>query len=195
MKIKIDDLEKKIPYKLRRNFTSIGVDTAKVTGIVFLKSDKIYLHIDGLVLGFKTENKKEVYGTMVRTFEKLFQEEDIAIIEDVFVGFSRKGSVELTRYGSFAIAECIKKEIPYEIISAISSRAKFKIDTRSKEFKKKYGKGKSKLAVADWVSSLGISLNDNNLVDAFCLGMCGICKGVDFKPKSKAKKKKTRKRK
>lgn len=188
MKIKINELEKKLSYKLKKNFKSIGIDTATTTGIVFLKTDEEYLHIDGLVLGFKTNNKKEVYATMVKTFEKLFQGEDIAIVEDIFIGFSRKGSIELARYGSFAIAECIKKEIPYEIISAVSARSKFNIDTRSE------GKGRSKIAVGKWAKDLGINLTDNNLVDALVLSLCGHCNGISFEPKSN-KKSKLKKRK
>lgn len=182
MKLKISNLEKKINYKLKRNFTSVGIDTAQTSGIVFLKTDDKYLQIDGLVLGFKTKNHKEIYTSMVKTFEKLFQKEDFAVIEEVFIGFNRAGCVELAKYGAFAISECIKKDIPYETISAISARAKFKIDTRSE------GKGKSKLAVAKWIQSLEIKLNDNNLVDGFVLALLGICEGIDFKPKTISKK-------
>ena len=186
MKIKIIDLEKKLNKKIKRNFKSIGLDTAQKSGIVFLKTDKTYLYIDGLVLGFNTKDRKEIYATMVKTFEKLIQEEDIAVIEDVFIGFNRKGSLELVRYGAYAIAECIKKSIDYEIILAQTARAKFKIDTRSE------GKGRSKIAVGKWVYSLGIDLKDNNLVDGFILALLGICKDIDFKPKTKKKKKKVK---
>ena len=183
MKIKITELEKKLPYKLKRNFKSVGIDTAQTTGVVFLTTDKTHLHIDSMCLGFKTQDKKEIYASMVKTFDKLFNEEDLAIIESVFVGFNRAGSVELAKYGAFAIAVCIKKDIRYETISAVSARANFKINT------KKYGKGKSKLAVADFVKELGLDLKDNNIVDAFVLGLCGLCEGIDFKKKPKAKKK------
>lgn len=188
MKIKIKDIENKLDYKLKRNFKSLGVDTAQTSGLVFLKTDKEYIYIDHLVLNFKTKEPKEIYHTMVKTFEKLFQDEDLAIIESVFVGFSRHGSVELAKYGAFAISECIKKNISYETISAISARSKFKIDT------KKYGKGKSKLAVADFVKNLGVDLKDNNLVDAFVLSLIGLCEDIDFKPKIKKKKTKRQKK-
>lgn len=183
MKIKIDDLEKKLDYKLKRNFKSVGIDTAQISGIVFLKTDNEYVYIDHLVLSFKTKNKKEIYHTMVKTFEKLFQEEDFAVIEEVFVGFNRAGSVELAKYGAFAISECIKKDIKYETISAVSARSKFKIDTRSA------GKGNSKKAVGEWVTELGIDLFDNNLVDGFVLALLGLCENMDFQPKFKIKKK------
>ena len=182
MKILIKDLEKKIDYKIKRNFTSIGIDTAQVSGIVFLKSDKEYLNIDHLVLSFKTKEHKEIYHTMVKTMEKLFQKEDFAVVEEVFVGFSRAGSVELAKYGAFAISELIRKDIPYETISAVSARAKFKIDT------KKCGKGKSKDAVAMWVKNLGIKMTDNNIVDGLVLALCGICDGLDFRSQKQIRK-------
>lgn len=184
MKIKINDIESKIDYKIKRNFTSIGIDTAQISGLCFLKTDNDYIHIDSLILSFKTTEHKEIYSTMVKTFERLFKEEDIAIVEEVFVGFSRAGSVELAKYGAFAISECIKKDIPYETISAKSARAKFKIDTN------KYGKGKSKQAVGDWVHNLGINLIDNNAVDAFVLALLGLCQNMNFKSQVQIKKQK-----
>ena len=186
MKILIEDIENKLDYKFKRNFTSIGIDTAQISGVCFLKTDNEYLYIDSLVLSFKTKYHKEIYETMVKTFDRLFKNEDLAIIEEVFVGFSRAGSVELAKYGAFAIADCIKKNIPYETISAVSARSKFKINSQ------KYGKGKSKLAVADFVHDLGINLKDNNAVDAFVLALCGLCECMDFnKPIKKIKKKKS----
>lgn len=184
MKIKIIDLEKHLDYKLKRDFKSVGVDTAQISGICFMKTDKEYLYLDNLVLSFKTKNHKEIYETMVKTFERIFDDEDLAIIEEVFVGFSRAGSVELAKYGSFAISACIRKNIPYETISAVAARSKFKINTRAE------GKGKSKTAVAKWVKSLGVELTDNNLVDAFVLGLIGLCEGMSYESTKSQKQKK-----
>jgi len=182
MKIKISDLEKKLPYKIKKNFQSIGIDTAQTTGIIMLKTDKEYCYIDYTVLSFKTTNKKEIYHSMVQTFTKLFEPEQFAVIEEVFVGFSRAGSVELAKYGAFAISECIKKDMFYDTISAVSARSKFKIDTR------KYGKGQSKKCVAEWVKNLGIDLTDNNLVDGLVLALCGICDNLNFQSQKEIKK-------
>lgn len=186
MKIKILDLEKKIPYKIKRNTSVIGIDSAQTTGIIFLKTDKTDIHIDYLVLSFKTKNYKEIYNTYVKTFEKLIDETiDFATIEQVFVGFSRAGSLELARYSTFVIAECIKKNVDYELISAVSARSRFKIDTR------KEGKGKSKIAVGKWINgTLGVEFTSNDLNDALILALCGICEDVEFKNTKKVKKRK-----
>jgi hypothetical protein len=189
MKIKIADVEKVIGYKIKKNFKSVGIDTAQVSGIVFLRSDEEYVHIDYMVLSFKTKEHKEIYHSMVKTFEKLLESDLFAVIESVFVGFSRAGSVELAKYGAFAISECIKKGIDYELISAVSARSKFKIDTKS------CGKGKTKDAIGKWIKErLNVSFTDNNINDGFILALCGICKDMDFRSQvdiKKDKKKRT----
>ena len=186
MKIKIADLEKRIKYyKIKRNFISFGLDTAQVSGLVTLRTDNDYVHIeDYIVLSFKTKNHKEIYRSMVKTFEKMIDKNtNLAVIESVFVGKNAAGSVELAKYGSFAIAECIKKDINYEIISAVSAKSKLKIDTM------RFGAGKAKEAVGWWLKNvLGINLTDNNIQDACVLSILGICDGLDFKPNTVKKK-------
>ena len=145
MKLKITDVEKVIPYKIKKNFKSIGFDTAQTTGIVILETDDKTINVDYLVLSFKTKNSKEIYHSMIKTFEKLIDIDMYAIIEQVFVGFNRAGSIELARYGSFAIAECVKKDIDYDIIGATTARSRFKINTS------KAGKGNAKIAVGSWL--------------------------------------------
>lgn len=183
MRLKIADVEKALDVKIKRNFHSVGIDTAQVSGIVFLKSDEQDISLDYIVLSFKTANHKEIYNSMVKTFEKLFEEGQFAVIEEVFVGFSRAGSVELAKYGSFAISACIRKGIPYETISAVSARSKFKIDTRSA------GKGNTKVAVGNWIKdNLNISFDDNNINDALVLALLGIIEGMDFRSQVDIKK-------
>jgi Holliday junction resolvasome RuvABC endonuclease subunit len=185
MKIAINKIEEVTGYKIKKNFVSLGLDTAQRTGVAFIKTTDKYVNIDCMFLEFKgMADTKQIYKTMVNTFSNIFTEQDFAVIEQVFVGFNRAGSVELARYGSFAIAECIKKGIAYDLISAVSCRAKLGINTRS------FGKGKSKQAVAFWLKDkLNIELNDEDASDAICLALCGIFQDFDFKPKPKAKKK------
>ncbi len=183
MKILISEIEKNIPYKIKRNFKSIGFDTAQVSGIVILTTDNDYLMIEHLVLSFKTKNPKEIYSTMVRTFERLINIQDLIVVEDIFVGLNPKGALELAKYGAFVIAECIRKNIDYESISAKSARAKFKIDTQI------CGKGNSKKAISLWLKErLGIDFTDHNLSDAMILGLCSICKDLDFRSQKEIKK-------
>jgi hypothetical protein len=182
MKLKIVDLEKVLGYKIKKNFKSIGIDTAQISGIVTLTSNEETVDVDYSVLSFKTKNHKEVYHSMVKTFEKIIDDKMYAIIESVFVGFSRAGSVELAKYGAFAISECVRKGIDYDTISAVSARSKFKIDTN------KLGKGKTKQSVGLWIKeTLNVSFDDNNINDALILALIGICENMDLLPKTSKK--------
>jgi Holliday junction resolvasome RuvABC endonuclease subunit len=183
MKLDIKKIENKIGYKIKRNFKSIGLDTAQACGVVILKTNKTQIDVDYLVLSFKTKNHKEIYHSMVKTFERLIDDDMYAIIEQVFVGFSRAGSIELARYGSFCISECIKKGIDYDLISAVSARSKFNIDT------KRCGKGKTKQAIGLWITeTLGLNFQDDNINDAMVLALIGLCENISLEPKSKKRK-------
>lgn len=186
MKIKIKELEKILDCEIKKRTNCIGLDTAQRTGICFLKTTDDYVHIDWMFIEFKeVGDRKQIYKTMINTFENLFEKQDFATIEEVFVGFNRAGSVELARYGSYAISACVRKNIDYELISAVSCRAKFGIKTTKKAG---YGKGKSKLAVSDWIkNNLGLELDDEDISDAIILGLCGIIENMDFKSKGKKK--------
>ena len=188
MKISIEKIEEVTGYKVKRNFTSLGFDWATRAGISSIKTTNKYVTINVIFIEFKSNTPKEKYKIMVKTLENLINSEDLAVIENVFVGFNNAGSMELAKYHAFAISECIRKGVAYETISAISCRGKLKIDAR------KFGKGKSKESVAYWLKeNLDIELNDHDASDAVVLGLLGILEGLDFKPKPKAKKKRKKK--
>lgn len=186
MKIKLDKLEYIIGSKIKKRTTCIGLDTAQRSGVAFIKTTDDYVHIDWMFIEFKESgDRKQIYKTMINTFENLFEDQDFATIEEVFVGFNRAGSVELARYGSYAISACVRKGIDYELISAVSCRSKFGIKTTKKAG---YGAGKSKKAVADWLErKLGLKLDDEDISDAIILGLCGIIEDMNFSPKGKKK--------
>lgn len=179
MNIKLTDITKITGYKTKKNTVSLGLDTAKRSGLAIIQTNDKYATLNWLFIEFKDAGSKtQIYKTMVKTFENYFINIDKAVIEQVFVGFNRAGSVELARYGSFAIAECIKKEIPYDLISAVSARSRLGIKTSKSAG---YGKGKSKLAVADYLkNNFDIELDDEDASDAIILAMLGILEGVKF---------------
>lgn len=186
MKIKIDELEKNIGYKIKRNFKSIGFDCAATTGVVILKSDEENISVDYRVLSFKTKNFKEKYSSIVKIFEDIIHDDMYSVVEDTFVGLNPSGSIELTRIGSFALAESIKKGIEFELILAKSLRAKFKVDTKCFPNDKKNG---VKRSVGLWVkNNTGIDFKDDNLNDAFLLSLSAMCIGFDFRSQEEIKK-------
>lgn len=165
MKISIEKIEQVTGYKVKKDFVSIGFDWATRAGVSIIKTDKKEATIDYIFIEFTGNAPKEKYKMMVKTLEDLIDSEDLAIIEDVFVGFNRAGSMELAKYHAFAVAECIKKKVNYETITALSCRSRLGIKTTKKAG---YGKGKAKLAVADWLkNNLNMELNDEDASDCY----------------------------
>lgn len=183
MKISIKKLEEKLGYKIKRDFKSVGFDTARICGVAFIRTTQTYAHFDWCYLEFENKTQEDLLAQMYKEFGKLLSDENFAVVEEVFLGFSKSGSLHLAKMGTMAVAQCVAKEIPYKLILAMSARAKFKINTR------KYGKGKSKLAVKDWLKeTLGIEINEDNCEDAVVLALLGVCEEMDFGAKIKKKK-------
>lgn len=190
MKIPIKDLEKKLGYPIKKNFKTIGWDTAEKCGVAFIKTDEEFAHFDWCYLEFHKESEEELLIQMYKEFGKVITDENFAVIEQVFLGINPAGSLILAKMGTMACAQCVQKNIPFKLISAVSARSKLKIDVYS------YGKGNSKKAVLDWCNNLGIDITEENSVDAIALACLGICEGLDFKPTTKkVKKKRTTKKK
>jgi len=181
MKIKILDLEKKLDKKIKRNYKVLGLDTSKKTGVCFITTTKDSLTIDWCKLEFNYSNQEEMLKQMYKEFGELFGNEKLAVIEEVFVGFSRIGSIHLAKMGTLAVAQCLNKKIDFKLILAITARSNFfKLDS------KKY-KGRTKDAVGDYLQSIGIKTEDNDVNDAIILGLCGICENIRFAKKDNKK--------
>ena len=182
MKLKIKDLEKKLNKKIKINYKVVGLDTAKKTGVCFIKTTKDYIYIDWCKLEFDYNNQEEMLKNMFREFGQLFSDENLDIIEEVFVGFSRTGSIHLAKMGTIAIAQCINKNINFKLILAKSARAKFFV------LDSKKWKGKTKQAVGNYLESIEIKTDDEDVNDAIILALCGICEGINFEVKKTNKK-------
>ena len=192
MKIAIKELENKIGYKIKRNFKSVGLDTATSLGICFLHSDEEYLSIDPLIISFRTKDMKEKYNTVVKTLDKIIDDDYYVIAEDVFHGINPTVTIVLGSYRGMVISCAVRKNLEYETISAVSARSKFKIKTAG------HGKGNAKMGVKEWIDSLGVDIKSHDAADGFVLALLGMCEGMDFRSQSaikKATKKKATKKK
>jgi len=176
MKIKIVDLEAKLNKKIKRNFVSIGVDTATTTGIGFISTDKTYITIDWAFIKFETNSIQELYKQMYVEFGKFIDKNvDCCVVEDVFLGMNPAVTIKLARFGGLVMAQAINNDVHFETIGAKSSRAKFfKLDS------KKY-KGKTKQAVADYLKGIGIKIDEDNCADGVILALLGVCEDIDFR--------------
>lgn len=189
MKLLIKNLEKQLGKKIKRNYKSLGIDLATVTGVCLIKTDDKSISFDYSVIKFSSQTKLR-YKQMVDLFKVIIQDNCMVVLEDTYVGLNKKGAIVLSRLGGIPLCLSILKEdenVKWEIISAVSARGKFSIKTG------KYGKGKSKLAVMDWIKeNMGLTIKEDNKADATILGMCGIVEGMDFRSNAKILKEKKR---
>lgn len=187
--MKITDLEKALNQKIKRNFKSIGFDTASKTGIGTVVTDDKNAEIDWTYLYFKSDDIKEIYRQMYLHFKDFIHKDiDCCVIEDVYVGRNPTTSIKLARFGGFVMAHAINNEVHFETISAVSARAKLKINTRAY-------KGKSKVAVKKWLKeTLNLDIKEDNCADGIVLALLGIIEDMNFAPKTKKKKRRVKKR-
>jgi Holliday junction resolvasome RuvABC endonuclease subunit len=195
MKIKINKLEEILGYEIKKNYKSIGIDTASRSGVCIVTTNKTDVEFDWQFIEFPKTKGNDKYIAMGQEFADILEEGfDVCIVEDThlkyfFIGKKRLPQVEvlkkLTRYGGIVLANAINNEIHFEIIGATPARSRFHINTAG------YGKGNSKLAVADWLkNNLKLKLDDNDIADAIVLALLGVCEGMDFDPKKKPRKRK-----
>ncbi|KKM68309.1 hypothetical protein LCGC14_1462200 [marine sediment metagenome] len=187
MKIPIEKIEKVTGYKVKKNFISIGLDWATRAGISYIQTNNKEVIVNYIFVEFKGNEPKEKRKLMVKSLENIVGSNiNLAVIEDVFIGYSRGGSLELAKYHAFAISESIRKNVEYETVLATTCRSKLGIKTTKKAG---YGKGKSKLAVGDWLrNNFQIDLDDDDASDAIILALIGILVGMDYRSEEEIKK-------
>jgi Holliday junction resolvasome RuvABC endonuclease subunit len=176
MKISIKDLELKLNKRIKRNCSVIGIDTATITGLGFITVNDKEVDINWSLIKFEANSIQELYKQMYKEFGNFIDKSiDLVVVEDVFLGMNPDVTIKLARFGGLAMAQAIKNDIPFKTIGAKSSRAKlFKLD------QKKY-KGKTKQAVADYLKSIGIEIDEDNCADGVILALLGIIEGMDFR--------------
>jgi Holliday junction resolvasome RuvABC endonuclease subunit len=176
MKISIKDLEARLGKKIKRNFSSIGVDTATKTGLGFISVDDEEVDINWSLISFEANSIQELYKQMYKEFGNFIDKyTDVVVVEDVFLGMNPDVTIKLARFGGLAMAQAINNDIPFKTIGAKSARAKlFKLDQKAY-------KGRTKQAVADYLKSIGIEIDEDNCADGVILAILGIIDGLDFR--------------
>jgi Holliday junction resolvasome RuvABC endonuclease subunit len=185
IKLKISELENKLGKKLKRNFTSVGVDTATICGVGFISTSDKEIEINWSLIKFEANSMTLLYKQMYNEFGNFIDKSvDFVVVEDVFLGMSPAVTIKLSRFGGLVIAHAIKNDIHFETIGASSSRAKlFTLD-------KKLYKGKPKEAVANYLKSLGIEIDEDNCADGVILALLGVIEGMDFRSNAEIAKEK-----
>ena len=185
IKLSVKELENKLGKKIKRHYSSVGVDTATTTGVGFITVDESNVMINWTLLKFEAPSMPALYKQMYLEFKEIIDESvDFVVVENVFLGMNPDVTIKLARMGGLAMACAINKNIPFETIGASSSRAKlFTLD-------KKLYKGKPKEAVANYLKSLGIEIDEDNCADGVILALLGVIEGMDFRSNAEIAKEK-----
>ena len=180
IKLPIKDTEIVLGSKIKRITYCIGFDIAGTTGVCFAKTDDKFIYLDWTLLSWETKEQRELFKQVYSDFDKILNREytkpDLVIIEDTHVRFNAAVALLLTRMGAFCMAQCLNKNIPFELIGPVSARSKVGIN------QKKIPKGKSKEYIKEWLRlNLGIKMTENNVADAIILALWGLIEGCEFK--------------
>lgn len=179
--IPIKKLEKRLGKKIKRNFSTIGFDTAESTGVCKIRTDDKIAYFDTSFIHFDNSNIHFMYKQMVLEFGSVIEMPDFIVAEDTFLGFNVDAMKKLTRFGAFIMCIAIQKGIPYELIAASPARSRLEIP--------KPPKGKSKSFIAKWLKKkLDITVDDDDIADSIILALLGIIDGIDFRSKAAIKK-------
>jgi Holliday junction resolvasome RuvABC endonuclease subunit len=193
MKIKIHELESRLGKKIKRNFSVIGWDTSSKCGVCFGKSNDKEVEFDWTFLEYDTSDHQKMYKQMYDDFGSLLSDENLSIIEQVFVSFNPNVALLLARMGSLIMARCIEKKIPFQFLSAVSARGNLGIKTRLDKNGNKIPKGHTKEVVANWLKEeLNFEIDQNDIADALVLVLNGLCEDTVYTKKAKKKKKRVK---
>lgn len=190
IKLDIKEIELKLNKRIKRNFSVIGWDTSSKCGVCFGKTDDKTLEIDYTFLEYDTSDHQKMYKQMYNDFGSLLTDENLSIIEQVYVAFNPNVALLLARMGSLIMANCIAKKIPFQFLSAISARSNLGIKTKKDKDGNKIPKGHTKEIVANWLKDeLNFTIDQNDIADALVLVLNGLCEDTIYTKKAKKKRK------
>ncbi len=189
-KIKIDTVEGFLEVELKRNFVSIGADTATYhTAFAIIRTTDSYLIIESFEkiivpkLSKKDRidrilNNVDLYTEQLDDLKNKWSQKykfDKTLIEDCYYSFSIQ-TTKLLAYSGILTYDRLKRiSNSSTIINATSVRAKIKF----KKSKKKLTRPKLKKEIVEYVNAaLGIKLklDENDKADAIVLALAGLVK-------------------
>lgn len=178
MKFKIRDIEEAFDIKLKKNTTSLGLDTATKTGYCIAKTNTktLTLNIGFINLDVKGIKDKDLrnairYEEIYRHLKTLIKHEYIVVVENVYYKRNPQTLILLARIG--VIAWTIAKVKGCKVIiwkTASQARKLLGIN-------QKCPKGKSKEVITKRVNKrLKINIKNSDEIDAIVLALNGLIK-------------------
>lgn len=188
MNFKINNIEKKLPYKLQRNTYCIGIDTASTTGIAILETDnkslKIKTSIFKLPVVKKTDELSDKFVEklefMLRSIRDFKQKEfgnkkaskTVLVLENSFLSFNPVTFGLLRMLAGIIFAELFDNFEEIKIIFPMSAR---KIVGFKSQLKKGSKREEKKKELVDFVNNIfGTQETSDDITDAIILALCGL---------------------
>jgi Holliday junction resolvasome RuvABC endonuclease subunit len=188
MTFKIKDIEKKLKFKLKRNTCVLGVDTASITGLAILETDKKSLKIKTSIFKLPVVKKTEELSDkfveklefMLRTirdfkkkeFTKKRTNQSVLVLENSFMGVNVVTFGLLRMLAGIVFAELFDNFEKIKIIFPMSARKQVGFKSQLKKGVKREEKKKE---IVNFVNTIfNTTIKDDNEIDAIILALCGL---------------------
>jgi hypothetical protein len=190
MNFKIKDIEKRLGFKLKRNTYVLGVDTASITGLAILETDKKTLKIKTSIfklpvvkktdeLSEKFVEKLEFMLLSIRDFKKqeignrkIYQTKSILVLENSFLGCNPVTFGLLRMLCGIIFAELSDNFEEIKIIFPMSARKNIGFKSQLKKGTKREDKKKE---LINFVNNIfGTKETNDNIIDSIILALNGL---------------------
>lgn len=200
IKLKIEDIERKLSKTVTRNVISVGFDVAEaLTGVCILRTDKEYIYVEHTQVIETTAkedhfNRADHYVVALEKFKQTLEKykgTKILIIERCFFGRSPETLIHLAHFGILTYITLKKEFDTWYYFGASTARSMIGFNQRKQEEKgnlkahivtrgKNKGKAKKidcKSLVHDYLhTDFNLTFDSKDVADAFVLSLAGVLK-------------------
>ena len=168
IKIPIKTLEAAFDITIKKDYSSIGVDTASRTGLCWARSDKKNIVLDYSFLDMKSKNKYHKYITLINHMSDFLdgKQVDVIVVEETFFSRNAKVFQFLSRIGGmvYTVAHMlgVKEKL---FISAVQSRKALNLPCNKK---------KEVVHAAFHEAIPNIKIEDIDIIDGIILSLNGF---------------------
>lgn len=185
MKIKLAELEKKLNYKLQRDSYVLGVDTASITGLAIIETDKTYAKLSTSIFKLpavdsadetstKYVGKLESMLSLIREFKKELKpkKNSILILENSFLGVNPVTFGILRMLSGIIFAELYDIFEHIYLVFPMTARKDVGFKSQLKKGVKSIEKKKEIIA---WINDkFNLNETNDNITDAILLALWGL---------------------
>ena len=162
IKLKINNIEEKLGFKISDRVNVLGIDTAsKRTGWCHLWTEEGELYIDYGFINMKSDNLLYKYNSLIDFFNQLTEKKDKVIIEEVFYSRNVKTVKLLSRVGMIVYQSAYNNGCK-DISFLLASQARNGIGLKNK---------KKEIVHANFIEKFGIKIGDEDCLDALILAL------------------------